>query len=114
MLQSVEHRGAVGQKLSNPFDDAAFDLSRRNTNAIRGICAAPGDQTTGYVVAISLTALDRMRWHQAIARVIVQQPSEQVGYCSFRFFRAVRATIRQLLLHRIPQVASMMAACSPR
>ena len=71
MLQRLEHRGAVGQKLSNPFDDAAFDLSRRNTNAVRGICAAPGDQTTGYVVAISLTALDRMRWHQAIARLIV-------------------------------------------
>ena len=44
-----------------------------------------------------------MRWHQAIARLIVQQPSEQVGYCAFRSLRAVRAMIRQLLLHRIPQ-----------
>ena len=37
MLQCLEHRGAVGQELSNPFDDAAFHLSRRNTNAVRGV-----------------------------------------------------------------------------
>ena len=65
-----------------------------------------------------------MRWHQVIARLIVQQPNEQVGHCSFRSLRAVRAVIRQLPLHRIPQrrvndgsilvcqVPSLAALCS--